>query len=114
MKLYYTPGSCSLAPHIISHEIGAPLALVKVDLKTKTTEAGEDFMKINPRGYVPALDMGGGELLTEASVIVQYLADQKPDTGLLAAPGSKERLKTQQWLAFISTEVHKGLVLLSH
>jgi glutathione S-transferase len=108
MKLYYAPGSCSLAPHIISHEIGKPLSLVKVDLRSKKTEAGEDFGKINPRSYVPALDLGDGDLLTEANIIVQYLADQKPDAGLIAAPGTRARLKQQQWLAFIATELHKS------
>ncbi|MFM2423431.1 MAG: glutathione transferase GstA [Pseudomonadota bacterium] len=109
MKLYYAPGACSLAPHIVSLEAGTPLELVKVDLKTKRTADGADFAKINPRGYVPALDMGGGDLLTEANVIVQYLADKKSAAGLLAAPGTRERLKTQQWLAFIATELHKGI-----
>ena len=108
MKLYYAPGACSLAPHIVAHETGIPLDLVKVDLSSHKTETGVDFYTVNPRGYVPALDIGQGEPLTEASVIVQYLADQKPTGGILPPAGSLERIRVQQWLAFIATELHKG------
>lgn len=108
MKLYYTPGACSLAPHIVAHESGILLDLVKVDLASHKTETGADYFTINPRGYVPALDIGQGEPLTEASVIVQYLADQKPTGGILPPTGSLDRVRVQQWLAFIATELHKG------
>ena len=107
-KLYYAPGACSLAPHIVAQETGIPLDLVKVDLASHKTETGADYYSINPRGYVPALDIGQGEPLTEASVVVQYLADQKPNSGILPPAGSIERVRVQQWLAFIATELHKG------
>jgi glutathione S-transferase len=108
MKLYYTPGACSLAPHIVASEAGIPIDLVKVDLRARKTEDGRDYSAINPRGYVPALDIGDGEPLTEASIIVQHLADSKPEAGLIPPVGSRERLRVQQWLAFIATELHKG------
>ncbi|MHB2168115.1 glutathione transferase GstA [Alsobacter sp. R-9] len=108
MKLYYTPGACSLAPHIVAAEAGIPIDLVKVDLHARKTEDGRDYTTINPRGYVPALDIGDGEPLTEASIIVQHLADSKPEAGLIPPVGSRERLRVQQWLAFIATELHKG------
>jgi glutathione S-transferase len=108
MKLYYTPGACSLAPHIVAHEAGIPVELVKVDLKAKTTEKGSDYLGVNSRGYVPALDIGEDTPLTEASVIVQYLADKAPEKGLLPAAGTIARLRVQQWLTFIATELHKG------
>ena len=108
MKLYYSPGACSLAPHIVALEAGIPLDLVKVDLASHKTETGADFYAVNPRGYVPALDIGQDEPLTEASVVVQYLADRKPNGGLLPPAGSIERIRVQQWLAFIATELHKA------
>jgi len=108
MKLYFTPGACSLAPHIAAREAGLDIELVKVDLATHRTEQGEDFYKINPRGYVPALDVGSNGPITEASVIVQYLADLAPSTELLPAPATLARIRAQQWLAFIATELHKG------
>lgn len=108
MKLYYTPGACSLAPHIAAVEAGVPLDLVKVDLASHKTEAGEDFYTINRRGYVPALAFDDGEILTEAQVILQAIADLKPDKGLLPKAGTRDRLRVQAWLAFISTELHKG------
>ena len=108
MKLYFTPGACSLAPHIVALEAGVPLDTEAVDLATHKTASGKDFYTINPRGYVPALDIGEGLPLTEASVLVQYIADQAPGAKLLAPAGSMERVRTQQWLAWISTELHKG------
>jgi glutathione S-transferase len=108
MKLFYMPGACSLAPHIVASEAGIDLELVKVDGKTKTTETQQDFLATNPNGYVPALVLPDGELITEASVVVQYLADQKPETGLMPAAGSMARYRVQQWLAFVATELHKA------
>ncbi|WP_406873426.1 glutathione transferase GstA [Aminobacter sp. P9b] len=107
MKLFYMPGACSLAPHIVANEVGIDLDLVKVDGKTKTTEAQQDFLATNPNGYVPALVLGDGELMTEASVLVQYLADQKPESGLMPKAGDMARYRVQQWLAFVATELHK-------
>ena len=107
MKLFYMPGACSLAPHIVAKEAGIDLDLVKVDGKTKTTETAQDFLATNPNGYVPALVLPDGELMTEASVLVQYLADQKPESGLMPAAGVMERYRVQQWLAFVATELHK-------
>lgn len=109
MKLYYSPGACSLAAHIVANETGQRVDLVKVDLATHKTEDGRDFYTVNPRGYVPALDIGEPEPLTEAAAVVQYLAEQKPASGLLPAPGSAKRVRVQQWLIFIATEIHKGM-----
>jgi glutathione S-transferase len=106
MKLYYSPGACSLAAHIVAREAGLALDLVKVDIPTHKTEKGEDYFKINPRGYVPALEING-ELHTEVAALVQYLADQAPQSNLLPPAGSMERFKVQQWLAFVSSELHK-------
>jgi glutathione S-transferase len=107
LKLYYKAGACSLAPHIVACEAGVPVELVAVDLATKKTASGDDYYKVNPNGYVPALEIPGGPVLTEASVVCQYIADQKPESGLMPAPGSIDRYRAQQWLAFISTELHK-------
>ncbi len=108
MKLYYYPGACSLAPHIIACEIGLPIGLVKVDLQTKRTETGEDFLLINPNGYVPVLVLDDGKKLTEAPAIVQYLAGQAQDKKLAPVAGTFEHYQLQQWLNFIATEIHKG------
>lgn len=107
MKLFYMPGACSLAPHIVANEAGIDLDLVRVDGKSKKTEQGQDFLATNPNGYVPALVLPDGELMTEASVVVQYLADQKPETGLMPKAGDMARYRVQQWLAFVATELHK-------
>ena len=107
MKLYYSPGACSLAPHIVLREGGFTFDLEKVDLGKKQTASGEDYTKINPKGYVPALKLDDGQILTEAAVIVQYLADQKPQAGLAPQLGSMERYRLMEWLNFISTEIHK-------
>ena len=108
MKLYYSPGACPLSPHIVLCELGLPHELVKVDLKTHLTESGIDFTTINPKGYVPALELDDGQLLTEGPAIVQYLADLKPAAGLLPPAGSLERARVQEWLTFIGTELHKN------
>lgn len=109
MKLYYAPGACSLAPHIILCELGLEHELEKVDLRVQPhrTASGEDFTQINPKGYVPALQLNG-ELLTEGPAIVQYLADQKPEAGLLGPAGSLERARAHEWLTYIGTELHKN------
>jgi glutathione S-transferase len=108
MKLYYAPGACSLAPHIVAREAGLALDLEKVDLASGKTEKGATFSEINPKGYVPALALDEGGVLTEASAIVQYLADKAPQAQLAAAPGTMERYRLLEWLGFISTEIHKG------
>ncbi|MHB1544047.1 MAG: glutathione transferase GstA [Gammaproteobacteria bacterium] len=107
MKLYYSPGACSLSPHIVAREAGLSLVLERVDLKTKKTEKGLDFMTVNPKGYVPTLEMDDGAILTEGPVIVQYLGDRKPDSGLVPPAGTPERYRLQEWLNFVSTELHK-------
>ena len=107
MKLYYSPGACSLSPHIVSRELGIPVELKKVNTKDKTIEGGGDYWKVNARGYVPALELDNGQILTEGPAIVQYLADQKPDAGLAPKPGSFERYRVQEWLNFLTSEVHK-------
>ena len=108
MKLYYSPGACSLSPHIVAHEAGIALELEKVDLRTKQTESGQDFVGISARGYVPALQLDNGEVLAESPAIVQYLADLKPESGLAPANGSMARYRLQEWLAYIGTEIHKS------
>jgi glutathione S-transferase len=108
MKLYYTPGACSLAPHIVAREAGVPVQLDKVDLSTRTTASGSSFIEINPKGYVPALGLASGEVMTEVSALVQYLADQAPASGLMPAAGTPERYRMLELISFISTEIHKG------
>lgn len=108
MKLYYFPGACSLAVHIVLREGGFAFDLDRVDLATGKTESGAEFRALNPKGYVPALILDDGQLLTEDQVILQYLADQQPDSGLAPPAGSMERYRLMEWLAFIATEVHKG------
>jgi glutathione S-transferase len=108
MKLYYAPGACSLAPHIVAREAGLPLRLEKVDLAARRTETGEDFAAINPKGYVPALRLEDDEVLTEAAVLVQVVADRAPAAGLVPPHGTIERYRLQEWLNFIATELHKG------
>ena len=108
MKLYYSPGACSLSPHIALKEAGLPFDLIKVDLKAKKLEDGSDYLRVNPKGQVPALGMDNGELLTEGPVIVQMIADRAPAKNLAPASGSAERYKLQEWLNFIGTELHKS------
>ncbi len=107
MKLYYSPGACSLSPHIVATEAGIPLDLVRVDTKTKTIKSEGDFWTVNPKGYVPALELDDGEVLTEGPAIVQYLADLKPDAALAPAHGTFERVRVQEMLNYITSELHK-------
>src|SRR3982074_2043446 len=108
MKLYYSPGACSLSPHIALLEAGLPYDLVKVDLKAKKLENGDDYLKVNPKGQVPALGLDNGDLLTEGPAIVQMIADKASDKNLAPARDSAERYKLQEWLNFITTELHKN------
>jgi glutathione S-transferase len=108
MKLFYTPGSSSLLPHIALYEAGLPFAAIKVDEHTKAIESGGDYRKVNPLGYVPALVLDEGTLLTEGAAIVQYIADQVPSKNLAPPNGTIERTKLQVWLNFFSSEMHKG------
>lgn len=108
MKLYYTPGACSMAAHIALREAGFNPDLEKVDLAAKTTDKGNNYASINPKGYVPALELDNGELLTECGVILQYVADQKPQSGLAPPAGSMERYRLMEFIHFISTELHKN------
>ena len=106
MKLYFSPAACSLAPHIALHELSVPFTATKVDLATHKTADGTDYYTINPKGYVPLLQLDDGAHLTEAQVILQFIADRKPGT-LAPAFGTMERYRLMEWLSFISTEVHK-------
>ncbi len=106
MKLYFTPHTCSLNPHIALIELGLPFELVKVDLKTKKTADGGDYLKINPKGYVPALELDNGDILTEGPVIVQYLGDLKPQDGFIPKHGTIDRTRMEEWLHYIGTELH--------
>ena len=108
MKLYYSPSACSFSPHIALREAGLDFDLVKVDLKSRTLADGSDFTKINPKGYVPVLELDDGSVLTEGPAIVQYIADLKPESGLAPKAGTFERYRLQEWLAFINSEIHKG------
>ncbi len=107
MTLYFLPGACSLAPHIAMHEAALEFDLVEVDYQTRRTETGADYRAINPKGTVPALRLADGEVVTEAPVILQFLADEAPDAGLLPASGLR-RLRALEWLNFIVTEIHKS------
>lgn len=107
MKLYFSPGACSLSPHVVLREAGLDFDLVRVDLRTKRLPDGSDFSQINPKGYVPALELDDGQLLTEGPAIVQYIADQKPESKLAPPCQSLERYRMQEWLNFIATELHK-------
>lgn len=107
MKLYYLPGACSLAPHIVAREAGIDVELVKIDRATHQTAAGADFLSINPKGYVPALELDDGQVLTEGPVVAQYLADRKPAAGLAPANGTMERYRLQEALGYINSELHK-------
>src|SRR5665213_2682021 len=109
MKLYYSPGACALGAQIALREAGMKFDMVKVDLAAKTTADGSDYKKINPKGYVPALQESNGEVLTEGAVILQWIADQVPDKKLLPKFGTKERYRAMEWLNFVATELHKSL-----
>ena len=107
MKLYYSPGACSLSPHIVFREAGLPVTLVKTSTKTHQLDDGTDFYTLNSKGYVPLLELDNGERLSEGPAIVQYLADQNPASGLAPAAGTLERYRVQEWLNFITSEIHK-------
>ena len=109
MKLYYSPGACSLSPHIVAREAGLPVELKKVDLRAKLVEGSADYLKTNGKGYVPCIELPDGSVLTEGPAIVQYLADQKPDAGLAPKAGTMERYRLQEWLNFITSELHKAM-----
>jgi glutathione S-transferase len=108
MKLFYSPGACSLSPHIALREAGIPFELKKVSTKTHEVDGGGDFYAINPKGYVPLLELDDGEKLTEGPAIVQYIADQKPASGLAPACGTMGRYRVQEWLNFVTSELHKS------
>ncbi|HVV52132.1 MAG TPA: glutathione transferase GstA [Polyangia bacterium] len=108
MKLYFAAHACSLSPHIALREAGLPFELERVDLGSKRTASGEDFRTVNPKGYVPALKLDDGQVLTEGAVIVQWIADQRPESGLIPPAGGMARYRAQEWLHFIATELHKG------
>lgn len=114
MKLYYTPGACSLAVHVTLCESGLPFEKESVDLATKKTASGADFTAINAKGYIPALQLDSGELLTEGPAINQYLADLVPEKKLAPANGTLDRVRLQSWLTYIGTELHKSFTPLFH
>src|SRR3954471_8881269 len=108
-KLYYSPGACSLSPHIALREAGLPFDLVKVDLTAKKlSDGGKDSLGVTSKGYVPALQLDSGDVITEGAIIVQYIADQKPQSKLAPPSGTLERVRLNEWLHFIATELHKG------
>ena len=108
MKLFFAPGACSLSPHIVLLEAGLPFEKVKIDAKSKVMDGGGDYRKVNPLGYVPALQLDDGTILTEGPAIVQYIADRVPDKKLAPVNGTLERTKLQSWLNFVTSELHKG------
>lgn len=107
MKLYYVPGVCSLASHIALREAGVDFTLDRMDRTTRHTESGENYLAVNPKGSVPALRLDDGEVLTEGAIILQYIADRKPESGLAPVAGGMERYRLAEWLNYIATEVHK-------
>ncbi len=108
MKLYFAPGACSLSPHIVLRESGTQFDLEQVNNQEKKTKSGIDYWTINPKGQVPVLELDNGERLTEGPVIVQYIADKKPGAGLVPPAGTSERYRVQEWLNFITSELHKS------
>ena len=108
MKLYFSPGACSLSPHIVLRETGSKFDLEQVNLQTKKLKSGGDFLAVNPKGQVPVLELDDGDKLTEGPAIVQYIADQKPETGLVPKAGTKARYHVQEWLNFVTSELHKS------
>lgn len=108
MKLYYSPGSCSLASHIALCETGLPFETDQIIKTNKMTVGGENFMHLNPKGYVPTIKLDDGSILTEGVAVLQYIADRKPDSGLAPKAGTMERYRLQEWLTFISSEIHKS------
>jgi glutathione S-transferase len=109
LTLYYTPGACSLSPHIALREADLVFQLARIDLKNKKLADGGDWLAINPKGYVPALRLPDGQVLTEGAIIVQYIADLRPDARLIPPAGTMERYRMQETLHFIATELHKGM-----
>ena len=109
MKLYYSPGACSLSPHIVLRESGLPFELVPADLKSHQLKDGSDYYGVSPKGYVPLLELDNGERLSEGPAIVQYVADQVPAKKLAPANGTMARYRQQEWLNFITSELHKGI-----
>jgi glutathione S-transferase len=107
-KLYFTPSVCSLAPHIVLRELDLPVELVRVDLRTKRTAGGDDFAALVPKGMVPAMELEGGEILTETAVILRYLADTHPERDLAPKAGTMGRVRFDEWIHFVATELHKG------
>jgi glutathione S-transferase len=107
MKLYYAAGTCSLAPHIALREAGLPFTLVRFDMKARTLETGGPLTEVNEKGYVPVLELDDGQRLTEAAAVLQYIADQKPESGLAPPVGTMARYRLLEWLNFLATEVHK-------
>jgi len=109
MKLYFSPGACSLAPHIALLEAGLAVDLVQVDTKTHTLKQdGSDYYQINPKGYVPAIRLDSGEVLTENAALLQYIGDQAPASAIIPKPGTLDRFRANEWLTFVSSEIHKG------
>ena len=108
MKLYYSPGACSLSPHIVAREAGFDVTLEKVDTKSHTFNGGSDYYKVNPKGYVPALEIKAGDILTEGPAIVQYIGDQNPQSGVVPPAGSAQRYRLQEMLGYINSEIHKS------
>jgi glutathione S-transferase len=108
MLLYFKPGACSLSSRIVLTELGLPFEAVKVDTDAGTTEDGSDYRAVNPKGYVPALEIAPGTVITENPAILQYLADQVPQAGLAPMTGKIERIRLQEWLSFTSSELHKA------
>lgn len=108
MKLYYSPGTCSLSPHIALRAAGLAFELIKVDLATRKAANGEDYLAINPKGYVPALALDDGSVLTEGVAIVQYIADRAPTTKLAPAANTMERYRLAEWMNYLTSEIHKG------
>jgi glutathione S-transferase len=108
MKLYYSPGACSLSPHIVARESGNEIELERVDTKTKKTESGKNFLDVNPKGYVPALELDDGQVLTEGTAIVQYLADRRPESALVPTAGTIDRSRVHEMLGYINSEIHKS------
>lgn len=108
MKLYLSPNYCSLSPHIALRELGLPFGIERVDIQKKTLQSGADFRRVNPKGAVPALEMEDGQVLTEGSAIVQYIADRNPGAGLAPAWGTWARYRVQEWLNYVATELHKS------
>lgn len=110
MKLYYIPGSCSLSPHVVINELGLDVTLLKVDHREHTVDGDVDYYDVNPLGYVPILELTDGTRLREGPAIVQYLADQKPEMRLAPPNGTLERYRLQEWLSFLTSEIHKGFI----